>query len=152
MNRFLLAILPLVCLAAGPVDAPAPSSRFAAIDVMIDPKGQPLAAWQIEFAAETGQVSLVGVESGEPGAYAKRPPYYDPAALAGNRIILGDYSLDPAIPKTKIRVARLMLEIRGAAKPQYVTKLITAADPDGKAIPANVSVNDASQPRSGDKK
>jgi hypothetical protein len=39
-------------------------------------------------------------------------------------------------------VARLMLEVKGDAKPQYVTKLITAANADGKKIPAEVSISD----------
>src|SRR3954471_16138276 len=113
MTRLLLALCPLLCLAAAEPAAPSGPSRFTAVDLFIDPKGQPLAAYQLEFTAETGRISLVGVESGEPGPYAKRPPYYDPAALAGHRIILGDYTLDPAPPKTKTRVARLMLETRG---------------------------------------
>jgi hypothetical protein len=130
----LLVLLPLLCLAAGPGD-PAPlQSRFTYVDVMIDPKGEPLAAWQFEFTAAVGQISLVGVEAGNAPAYAKRPPYYDPAALAGNRIIVGDYSLDPGVPRTRTRVARLMLEIRGDAKPQYVTKVMAAANADGKTI------------------
>lgn len=150
MRRLLLALLPLLCLAAAP-EQPAGPSRFAAVDILIDPNGQPLAAYQVEFAAEPGRISLVGVEAGEGGPFAKRPPYYDPAALAGNRIILGDYTLDPAAPRAKTRVARLMLEIRGDAQPQYVTKLMTAATPEGKPIAADVSVA-TTQPRSGDKR
>ena len=140
IRRLLLATIPLLCLAAADPNPPTGGSRFAAIDLFIDPKGQPLAAYQVEFAAEVGRVSLVGVESGEAGPYARRPPYYDAAALAGNRIIVGDYTLDPAAPKTRTRVARLMLEIRGDANPQYVTKLMTAATPDGKPIAAEVSL------------
>ena len=136
----LLVLLPLLCLAAGPGDSAPPQSRFTYVDVMIDPKGQSLAAWQFEFTAAVGQISLVGVEAGENVAYAKRPPYYDPAALAGNRIIVGDYSLDAGVPKTKTRVARLMLEIRGDAKPQYVTKLMAAANRDGKTIAVELSL------------
>ena len=137
--KYLLALIPLLCLAAAPGEAPI-ATRFGYVDVMIDPKGEALAAYQIEFTAEVGQISLVGVEAGEHPAYAKRPPYYDPAALAGNRIIVGDYSLDPGVPRTKTRVARLMLEIRGDAKPQYVTKLMAAADADGKTIAVELSL------------
>jgi hypothetical protein len=155
MTRLLFALLPLVCLAAAPDQPPATASRFTAVDLFIDPAGQPLAAYQIEFAAETGRISLVGVEAGEPGPYAKRPPYYDPAALVGHRIILGDYTLDPAAPKTKTRVARLMLEIQGDTTPQYVTKLMTAATPGGRPIIATVSATEipsSTQPRSSDRK
>ena len=130
-----------------------PKSRFTHVDLYIDPKGASLAAWQIEFAAETGDISLVGVEAGEHAAFAKKPPYYDPAALAGKRIILADFTLDPAVPNQKTRVARLMLEVKGEAKPQYATKLITAANAEGKKMPAEVTLAESEeQPRSGDKK
>ena len=152
MTRLVLALLPLLCVAAADPGPPAgpPASRFAAVDVFIDPKGQPLAAYQVEFAAEPGHISLVGVEAGEGGPYAKRPPYYDPAALTGHRIILGDYTLDPAAPKMRTRVARLMLEIRGNAQPQYVAKLMTAATPGGNPIAAEVTTVELHR-RSGDK-
>lgn len=139
MTKHLLLLLPLLCLAASPANL-ATGSRFTYVDIIIDPKGQPLAAWQFEFTAEVGQISLVGVEGGDAAAYAKRPPYYDPAALAGNRIIVGDYSLDAGVPKTRTHVARLMLEIRGDAKPQYVTKVMAAANADGKTIPVEVTL------------
>jgi hypothetical protein len=48
-----------------------------------------------------------------------------------------------------------MLELRGDANPQYVTKLMTAATPDGQPIAAEISVAEtapAPQPRSGDRK
>ena len=141
MTRHLLIILSLLCVAAAPANLPT-NSRFTYVDITIDPKGQPLAAWQFEFTAEVGQISLVGVEAGDNPAYAKRPPYYDPAALAGNRIIVGDYSLDPAVPTTRTRIARLMLEIRGDVKPQYVTKLMAAANADGKTIPVELTLTE----------
>jgi hypothetical protein len=128
-------------------------SRFTHVDLYIDPKGQPLAAWQLEFAAETGDVSLVGVEAGQHPAFAAKPPYYDPAALAGKRIILADFTLNPDLPNQKTRIARLMLETKGDATPHYATKLITAADSQGKRITAELTVADpATQPRSGDNK
>jgi hypothetical protein len=142
MKRALMLMLLVLCGGAAPATrAPAAGgTRFAAVQVFIDPKGRPLAAWQVEFAAEVGRVSLVGVEAGEKGAYGQRPAFYDPAALAGNRIVIGDYSLAADVPKGKARVATLMLEIRGDGEPQYVTKLIAAADPEGRAISADVSV------------
>jgi hypothetical protein len=136
----LLVLLPLLCLAAAPGDLAPPQSRFTYVDVMIDPRGEPLAAWQFEFSAAVGQISLVGIEAGDNAAYAKRLPYYDPAALAGNRIIVGDYSLDSGVPRSKTRVARLMLEIRGDAKPRYVTKVMAAANADGKTIPVELTL------------
>jgi hypothetical protein len=119
---------------------PKTGSRFTHVDLYIDPKGEPLAAWQLEFTAEVGKVSLVGVETGEHPAFSSKPPYYDPTALAGNRILLADFTLDPNPPKGKTRIARLMLEVKGDAPPQYVTKLITAANPDGKKITAELTL------------
>src|SRR5688500_17406765 len=124
-------------------DRPKAQSRFTHVDLYIDPKGQPLAAWQLEFAAETGDVSLVGVEAGEHPAFAAKPPYYDPAALAGKRIILADFSLDAQVPNQKTRIARLMLEVKGDTAPQYATKLITAANSEGKKIEAELSIAEA---------
>ena len=151
MKRFLLAVLLFLWLAPNHAglgaegDDPDPKragtgSRFTHVDLFIDPKGEVLSAWQLEFTAEVGKVSLVGVETGEHPAYASKPPYYDPAALAGNRILLADFTLDANPPKAKTRVARLMLEVKGDAVPQYVTKLITAANSEGKRIAAEVSV------------
>jgi hypothetical protein len=135
MKRLLFLLLPLLCLGAAE-----PASRFTYVDVIIDPQGQPLAAYQFEFTAELGQISLVGVEASDHPAYLKHPAYYDPAALSGSRIILADYSLDPHLPKGKFRAVRLMLEIRGDVKPQYVTKIIAAANADGKTIPVELSL------------
>lgn len=137
MSRLVLLLSILLLIGAAPTP---PSSRFAAVDILIDPQNQPLAAWQLEFTAEPGQISLVGVETGDHPAYNARPPYYDAAALAGNRIILGDYSLDQTLPNKPFRAARLMLEIKGDAKPNYVTKLMAAATPDGKSIAATITV------------
>lgn len=114
--------------------------RFTYVDIMLDPKGQSLAAWQVEVAAEVGEVSLVGVETGEHPAYAKRPAYYDPAALKGRRMIVGDFSLDANLPKAKTRVCRLMLEIKGAAKPVYAAKVMAAADSEGRKLDVMVEV------------
>jgi hypothetical protein len=148
-NILLTALLAIVLIprhagfgAEGADPDPNRASRFTHVDVYLDPKGQRLAAWQLEFAAETGKISLVGVEAGEHPAYAAKPPYYDPAALAGNRIILADFTLDPNPPNQKTRVARLMLEVRGDAAPQYAAKLITAATPDAKRIIPVVTISE----------
>jgi hypothetical protein len=119
---------------------PQTSSKFTHVDLYLDPKGAPLAAWQLEFTAEMGNVSLVGIETGDHSAYSSKPPYYDPAALAGNRILLADFTLDPNPPKEKTRIARLMLEVKGDAVPQYATKLITAANSEGNRITADLTL------------
>jgi len=56
------------------------SVRFATVDIRIDPKNHPLAAYQLEVTADSPNVKLAGVEGGEHAAF-REPPYYDPAAL-----------------------------------------------------------------------
>ena len=56
--------------------APAPArdiarnidTRFEAIDIYIDSGAQPLAAYQVELRATSGDVKAVGIEGGDPSA------------------------------------------------------------------------------------
>jgi len=95
--------------------------RFQAFDLYVeassvDGQTEPgLAAWQVEYAgtSDAGDVLLVGIEGGEGGndaAYAN-PPHYDPEAMAGGRVILAAYTLNPDAPAGKTRVARLHLRV-----------------------------------------
>src|SRR5258708_4924382 len=79
-------------------------TRFAYVDVYLDPKAHALGAYQFEFAAETGHVKVVGVEGGEPTAFAT-PPYYDAAALGQNRLILAAFSMNRDLPRSRARIA-----------------------------------------------
>jgi hypothetical protein len=115
-----------------------PAVRFEAVDVFVDPQGQPLGAYQIEFKATTGDVKLVGVEGGASEAYRKAP-YYDPKALQQSRIILAAFSTDSSLPIVRTRVARLHLQVTGDAKPEYELKLMVAGDKDAKPIDAVAS-------------
>ena len=125
--------------------------RFEAVDVFIDSKDRPLAAWQIELTAkpdrtDTGRadtgvrpyndVKIVGVEGGEHAAF-KEPPYYDPAALNRNRVILAAFSTGQTLPTGRTRVARVHVQASGT--PHYEVKLIVAASADGKEIQATVA-------------
>lgn len=112
--------------------------RFEAVDVFVDPQGQSLGAYQVEFKATGGDVKLVGVEGGEPEAYRKAP-YYDPKAIQQSRIIIAAFSADSSLPNTRTRVARLHLQISGDAKPEYELKLMVAGDKDAKPIEAVAS-------------
>jgi hypothetical protein len=143
----ILALLPL--LAAAPADVvPRPAEvvdpstqpvRFAAIDVRIDPQGQPLAAYQLEFVAPAEQVKLVGIEGGDHAAF-KTPPYYDPSALSKNRVILAAFNTGSDLPKNETRVARLHVQITGSSEqtPDWTVKVMVASSSDGNAI-ANAS-------------
>ena len=105
--------------------------RFVAFDVFVDPGGKPLAAWQIEVVCESGKSLIVGVESGE-APFNVKPPYYDPRALQGGRIVIAAFTMDKTPPSKRIRVARLHFQETGDAK--YVSRLITAASTDGGRI------------------
>ncbi len=115
-----------------------PVTRFAAVDVFIDPLGTPLGAYQVEFKATHGDVRLVGVEGGTSEAF-KKPPYYDPKALQQSRIILAAFSTDSSLPSGRTRVARIHLQIRGHEAPEYELKLIVAGDANAKPIEAKTS-------------
>ena len=122
-------------------DAPRDSIRFTNVDVLLDPHGSDLAAYQLELLADPARVKLVGIEGGAHPAF-KEPPYYDPKALAGNRVILAALNAGTDLPKSKTRVARLHLQITGDAKPALSAKLVVAAGSNEKTIDAEVSVQE----------
>jgi hypothetical protein len=111
-----------------------PNVRFAAVDIFLDPNGQPLAAYQLEFFSANGQVKIVSIEGGEHPAF-KDAPYYDPKAIQSERVLLAAFSTKSAagLPTTKTRVATIHVQITGNA-PEYKSKLNTAASPTGKTI------------------
>ena len=138
----LILALSLLGAAAAPTErgetpSLAPSStqsvRFATIDVRIDPKDHPLAAYQIEITADSPTANLAGVEGGEHAAF-RDPPYYDPAALNQNRIILAAFNTGSDLPATESRVARLHVQISGARDPKWNVKLTVASASDGSAV------------------
>ena len=122
-----------------PSVAPDHALRFTTVDLFIDPRGQPLAAYQLEFVADPARVTLVGVEGGEHAAFAE-PPYYDPKALSGNRVILAALNTGTDLPAARTRVATLHLRVSGEAEPTYDAKLEVAGNPAGKPISADVTV------------
>ena len=121
------------------------ATHFASVDVLVDPHETALAAYQVEFVANAEQVTLVGIEGGEHTAF-KQPPYYDPKALAGNRVILAALNTGMDLPKSKTRVARLHLRISGADDPNMTAKLIVAASGNDQPIAADVSVAQGAKP------
>ena len=135
--RRLLTIPVLVLLLSGHVVA-APT-RFAYVDVYVDSADRPLAAYQLELKADAGDVKIVGIEGGEHAAF-KPAPYYDKAAMSGDRVILAAFNTGNDLPKGKTRVARVMVQVTGDAKPEYRFTLTTAATTGGEKIPAVVSI------------
>ena len=114
------------------------SVRFSPLHIHIDSGRRPLAAYQFELKAAAGQIKIVGVEGGEHKAF-KEAPYYDPAALAKNRIIIAAFNTGSDLPKSRTRIATIHLQIIGQTKPEYELKLTVAADADGEEIPAKIS-------------
>ena len=157
MNRFApIVLLAAVALAPGAADDPRPLPdttpvtqasrvRFAWVDAYIDPRGEPLAAYQFELKSEGADVTLAGVEGGEHSAYVE-PPYYDPKANLHNRIVIAAFNTGDNLPKPKTRVARVMVRVSGAGEPRYSAKLDVAASSDAKPIDASISVSEGAAP------
>ncbi|MBN1345319.1 MAG: hypothetical protein JXQ73_21685 [Phycisphaerae bacterium] len=116
-----------------------PIVRFTAYDVFIDTANQPLAAYQLELAAPPDRLSIVGVEGGQHPAFAA-PPYYDPAALTRNRIIIAAFNTAKDLPTGKTRVARVHVRLVGDQDPDVQIKLTVSTGSDGNDIPAKATV------------
>jgi len=132
----LLAVGLLLAMNAYPQQAE--RVRFEAVDIVLDSGDLPLAAYQFEFAAETGQITIVGIEGGDHAAF-KEPPYYDPAALRNNKVIIAAFSTANDLPTGQTRVARIHVQVAGDVEPEYVVVLKVAASPDGERIPATAT-------------
>jgi len=115
-----------------------PKVRFAPLHIYLDSGSQPLAAFQFELKAAAGQIKIVGVEGGQHKAF-KEAPYYDPAALANDRIIIAAFNTGRELPEGRTRIATVHLQIIGDAEPDYELKLTVAADANAKEIPAKIS-------------
>jgi hypothetical protein len=119
--------------------------RFEPVDVYVDSGAAPLAAYQFELKATAGRVAIVGLEGGEHPAF-KDAPYYDPAALMKDRVVVAAFSTGQDLPQGRTRVARLHMQVTGDEKPAYAVKLVVAASADGKEIPATVSIDKGDKP------
>jgi len=136
--------------------------RFAPVHVYLDPAGKPLAAYQFELVCATPiktfppdensasrlryepQVKIVGVEGGEHPAF-KEAPYYDPAALMNDRIIIAAFNTGSDLPTTRTRIATIHLQITGDAEPKYALSLTTAADANGENLPVEITLEKGEQ-------
>lgn len=110
---------------SGDPTASSDAVRFETVDVTIDAGDEGLAAYQFELMTNEG-VTIVGVEGGERGAYVEAP-FYDAAALAGGRIIVGALASGDVPPRGATRVARLHMRVEGGVEPRYECVLRIAA-------------------------
>ena len=129
-------------------------TQFVALDLIIDSGQKPLAAYQIELNAATVQgvvAKIVGIEGGEKAPFTT-PPYYDPAALQGGRVILAAFSTAEAenLPQGRFRIARVHMQVTGLLppgadekkpEPEYSVTVKTAATSDATTIPVTCTVN-----------
>jgi hypothetical protein len=150
LSRFTIALALLLSLAGfakidQPVDperdAPDVSNvRFEILEVYVDSGVAPLAAYQLEIRAVRGQVRIVGIEGGEHPAF-REAPYYDPAAMQAERVIIADFSTSPAasLPTGRTRIATIHLHITGDAEPLFDATLDTAATLDGEPIDIDIT-------------
>ena len=142
MKRFAALLLALLCLAlptlAQEGAEEAEGVRFAAVDVYVDSGRRPLAAYQFELEATAGDVKIVGIEGGEHAAFSE-PPYYDPAALTRQRVIIAAFNTGEDLPTGRTRVARVHVRVAGPTEPEYSVQLEAAASPDGKRIDATAT-------------
>ena len=114
--------------------------RFVAYDVWIDPHGRSLAAYQLEIVDAAGVARIVGIEGGEPPAFAE-PPYYDPAAIQTDHVILAAYQTRAEVPHQATRVATLHVELPSGKSPEFQLHLTVATSPEGEDIVAAASVS-----------
>ena len=120
---------------SGPTAATA-STTFRVVDVYVDSSAE-LSAYQLVVTAERGGATVVGVEGGE--APLDAPPFYDPAALSGGKIILAAFTKEGALPAGRHRVASLHVQ-ETASGVRYVASIQAAADSTGARQTARVSV------------
>ena len=144
--RFLSIILLAGVLLGGSAVAQEPGNpgeeiSFRAVDVFVDSKDQHLAAYQVVVAFFGPDTKISGIEGGDHPAFRK-PPLYDPKAMQKEQVIIAAYNTSPAeeLPKGKVRVATIHLQITGSKAPDFSFKLITAGTVEGRKIPAKVAV------------
>ncbi len=138
---FALLLVPQVSRASKPVRQ---TTRFAPVHIYLDSGSKPLAAYQFELKAVTGQIKIVGVEGGEHPAFSEAP-YYDPAALMNDRIIIAAFNTGDDLPTGRTRIATIHLQILGDAEPEYQLTLVTAGDANGESLPVKITLEKGEQ-------
>ncbi len=114
---------------------------------MIDTKDQPLAVYQLEFAAVKGDVKIAGIEGSSHEAF-RDPPHFDPQAMQRNRVIIAAFNTAPAdrLPRGSVRIATIHLQITGEVEPVFEVNPSVIATVDGRRIEAVVTVETKRMP------
>jgi|GEM_PF-6662897 len=137
---------------AAPESAEPTASSVAGVplsfDVVLDPRDQPLAAYQVEIKADAapGMLTFAGVEGGEHAAF-ETPPRVDANAInasqqPASRLIIAAFDVGSELPARKTRVARVRVRWMGPAnqRPTLAARVIAAASVGGKPIDAGVTL------------
>ena len=134
-----MVLLGIVGLSLAPAQGAPRTPVFRVIDVFVDSGETPLAAYQFRLVDPAGHLEIVGLEGGEHPAYASAP-YYDPAALSQNRIIVAAFDTGDQVPVGRTRVASLHVQTVEEDPEEYEIELEVAAGPEGQRIDALVSL------------
>jgi hypothetical protein len=130
----LRVLIVILFLLVGAAIGQEPVARtFRAVDLFVDSGNQPLAAYQLSFAA--ADAKIVGIEGGEHSAFAE-PPYYDPKAMQDNRVVVAAFNTASAgqLPRGRTRIATIHIQTSAGVIKQYELKVETAAMPAGESI------------------
>ena len=129
--RLLTAIL-LLFVGAAIGQEPVPGT-FRAVDLFVDSGNQPLAAYQLSFAA--ADAKIVGIEGGEHTAFAE-PPYYDPKAMQNNHVVVAAFNTaSPGqLPRGRTRIATIHIQTPASVERRYELKVEAAATPAGESM------------------
>ncbi len=126
-----------------PVSDPTqPAIRFSYVDIFVDSHETPLAAYEFELKATSGDAKFVGVAGGDDRGF-QNPPYYDQARMEYQkpaRIVIGAFSLADRLPTGKTRVARVSVATEGNEKPTFAVRMIVAGAKGGAEIAAEVTL------------
>lgn len=144
--KHLLASLILGLLLAAPslaqrANSDGPKIRFQTVDIFVNASDQPLAAYQLEVVAESGDVKIVGIEGGQHAAF-QDAPYYDTRAIQREQVVIAAFNTAAAdkLPTGKTRVAVIHVQITGDENPEYIVRLKTAATVQGEKVSAVATV------------
>lgn len=118
---------------------------FDTYDVILECGDHRLGAYQVGLHAVRGTVRLVGVEGGDPSPYA-HPPFYDPRALARDRVIIGAFSTASDLPTGDVRVARLHVEAHTTPVPEFEVFQVIAGDGTGVRFDVRVRIERVANP------
>ena len=114
-------------------------TRFAVIDLYINPKSEPLAAYQVKIKATTGKVKIISIEGGEHSAF-KEAHFFDPKAIQKDVVKLAAFSTATDLPQIRTRVASIHIQIEGNKEPRFEVELQRAASVGASVLNARASL------------